>query len=137
VIGVTTGGSVPGTVVMVAGALGFVPVVTVVPTNEVVVAVYAAVQVALKVPGSAGVAHATEPLIVEQADPLEHVSSAELTAPPVTVIATELTVYVVVPIIPVSDCPWARQATWTVDPAEMSPGAAEMDAVTTTPATAA
>jgi hypothetical protein len=104
---------------------------------------YAAVQVALNVPGSVGVTQATAPPSSLQVWPasvlhgpvVAPVSSAGVTVPPVTVTAIEV-IAVVLGIIPPVGWPSAEHATWTVAPAATSPGGACTVAVTVAPADA-
>jgi hypothetical protein len=102
---------------------------------------YAAVQVALNVPGVVGVTHATVPWSSLHVCPASAVHGplaapvicAGVTVPPVTVTAIEVTA-VVLGIIPPVGWPSAEHVTWTVAPAATLPEEAERLAVTTAPA---
>jgi hypothetical protein len=104
---------------------------------------YAAVQVALNVPGTVGVTQATAPLSSLHVCPgsalhgplCAPASCAGVTVPPVTVTATEVIV-VVLAIIPPVGWPSAEHTTWRVAPAAMSTGGACTVAVTVAPADA-
>jgi hypothetical protein len=105
---------------------------------------YSAVQVALKVPGVAGVTHATVPWSSLQVCPASALhgplvapsSCAGDTVPPVTVTVIEVMV-VVLGLIPPVGWPSAEQVTWTVAPTATLSDDGERLAVTTAPATAA